>query len=280
MDRLATPLRYPGGKTKLYAYTKELIEYNNLVGCTYIEPFAGGAGLALKLLNNNVVSEIILNDINTNLYYFWNSALFSTTALINKILQANISIEEWYAQKQIFDNPSHYSEIEVGFSTLFLNRTNFSGILTAGPIGGKKQAGKYKIGCRFNKEKLIALIQAIGKNSDKIKFFNSDAINFLKDIKKLNVNHNSFTFIDPPYYIKGQDLYVNFYNHNDHENLKNQLTDLNLNWILTYDYTAEIENLYSDFNSQVYDLNYSAHARKKGTEIMIYSKNIKKINFI
>lgn len=278
MAKNVTPLRYPGGKTKLYNYTKNLIEYNNLVGCTYIEPYAGGSGLALKLLMNNIVSRIILNDINYNLYCFWSSALCHTDDLIAKIEGTKICIEEWHNQKDIFNNIKNYNELDIGFSTLFLNRTNFSGILNAGPLGGKKQNSKYKIDCRFSKDKIIKLIKNIGNYSDKIEFHNMDALDFIDYIKQ-NTFSKSLTFVDPPYYVKGQDLYINYYNHNDHENLRDKLVSSDLDWILTYDYAKEIEDLYSNFNYETYSLNYSANKAKLGQEIMIYSKNIDKIKF-
>ena len=278
MEKNVTPLRYPGGKTKLYNYTKSLIEYNNLVGCAYIEPYAGGSGLALKLLINNIVSKIILNDINYNLYCFWNSALYHTDSLIAKIEITDICIEEWYRQKNIFNNIDTYSELDVGFATLYLNRTNFSGILNAGPLGGKKQNSKYKIDCRFNKDKIIKLVKNIGTNSEKIEFLNMDALDFLDYIKQNKIT-NSLTFIDPPYYVKGQDLYINYYNHNDHENLRDKLISLDFNWILTYDYAKEIQDLYSNFDYETYSLNYSANKVKQGQEIMVYSNNIKKLEF-
>ena len=66
-----SPLRYPGGKTKLYSIVKEILNCNNLIGGTYVEPFAGGAGIAIKLLMNNDVSKIVINDIDPAIYYFW-----------------------------------------------------------------------------------------------------------------------------------------------------------------------------------------------------------------
>ena len=55
-----SPLRYPGGKSQLYDYVKRIIDYNDLLGETYVEPFAGGAGLAMKLLLNNDVKRMIM----------------------------------------------------------------------------------------------------------------------------------------------------------------------------------------------------------------------------
>lgn len=52
-----SPLRYPGGKGKMYNQTVKILKENNLIGCTYIEPFAGGANLALNLLFKGQVKK-------------------------------------------------------------------------------------------------------------------------------------------------------------------------------------------------------------------------------
>lgn len=280
MTRTLSPLRYPGGKTKLYKYTKRLIKNNNLVGCTYAEPFAGGCGLAIQLLHTNLVSKIILNDIDKSIYAFWDTALNSNEALIKKIETTNITIEEWHKQKEIQNNKATESLFDLGFSTLFLNRTNFSGIIKAGPIGGYKQNGSYKIDCRFNKKTTIKKLKLIYKYRDNIQFFNEDAIDFFNTLNELNQD-NLFIFLDPPYFEKGPGLYTNFYTEGDHIELANHVTNLNHNWIVTYDNVDKIKEIYEeyDLNYNEYDLRYSAQKKYKGTEIMFYSNDLIPIDF-
>ena len=149
-----SPLRYPGGKTQLSRYVRHLLDINN-VHNTYIEPFAGGFGVALELLFNNDVEQIVMNDFDPSIYSIWNMILHNRDEFISLIKNTPITIEEWFYQKDIRNKLKNDSNsIENAFATFFLNRTNVSGIISAGPIGGLKQQGKYKIDCRFNKEKL------------------------------------------------------------------------------------------------------------------------------
>ena len=178
----ASPLRYPGGKTKLYGVVKPIIERNIVGDCTYVEPFAGGAGLALKLLFNGDVQSLVLNDIDENIYAVWNACLTETEELCRLIDDCIPSIDEWSVQKQIYLNPDRHTLIERAFATLFLNRCNVSGVINGGPIGGKKQTGKYRIGARFVSESLIARVRQIGDNRDHISFYNREASDFLLNI--------------------------------------------------------------------------------------------------
>ena len=165
-----SPLRYPGGKYKLREYTQNLITTNNLTGCTYIEPFAGGAGLALSLLDDQLVSRLVLNDIDRSIYAFWHSVLYFTDDLCQRITDTAINMDIWYEQKAVQENKEHADLLDLGFSTFFLNRVNRSGILTGGVIGGYNQTGNYLMDCRFNKGDLINKIQK--KSMRKLSFCN------------------------------------------------------------------------------------------------------------
>lgn len=279
MAKTLSPLRYPGGKTKLYKYTKKLIIKNDLKGCSYAEPYAGGCGLALELLYNGIVSNLVLNDIDVSIYSLWKTILTNPHELINKIKLTNISIEEWHIQKNIYDTYKNndYSILDIAFSTLFLNRTNYSGILKAGPLGGKKQSGRYLIDCRFNKDKIIQKIELIHSLSDKIQFHNFDALDFLSLLNKSK--EETLIFMDPPYYEKGQELYINFYNPSDHMQLSDKITNSNHKWVITYDNVEQIKDLYQGFNQEVYNLNYSVQKKYKAKEIMIYSDDLIMVPF-
>lgn len=265
-----SPLRYPGGKLKLYNYINEIIQLNKLDGCCYIEPYVGGAGLALGLLIEKKVSKIIINDYDRSIYAFWYSILNNKKKFIEKIRNVDISIEEWYKQKKVQEDKEEANILDLGFSTFFLNRTNRSGIIKAGPIGGKKQESDYKIGCRFNKEDLIERIEKIYNHKKNIKIYNLDAIEFIKKIVNKQKNEN-LIFLDPPYFKKGPGLYTNFYKYDDHklisEIIKKELIG---KWVVTYDNSDEIKEMYKEKNMKEYSLNYSAHKQYKGSEIFIY----------
>jgi len=267
-----SPLRYPGGKNKTYSYIQHLIKKNDI--STYIEPFAGGAAVALRLLLNGDVKKIIINDYDRSIFSLWNVIIHDSERLIELIRNTPITIEEWYKQKEIQNRKESIDEISLAFSTLFLNRTNRSGIIKAGVIGGKDQTGEYKLDCRFNKEKIIEKIENIARQKRRIEIYNMDAKDFIfKVIKK---TRKSLTFFDPPYYDKGPDLYTNFYSHENHVELANIIHKAMRNryWILTYDVAEQIEFLYRKNRKEKYYLNYSVAKPTKGQEFMFFSRKI------
>ncbi|MFF2855578.1 DNA adenine methylase [Peribacillus sp. NPDC058002] len=271
-----SPLRYPGGKNKTYDYVKQLILQNNCT--TYIEPFAGGAAVAINLLLEGIVKKTIINDYDRSIYALWYSILNHPKELINLIIDTEITIDEWHLQKEVQKNKATASLLSLGFSTLFLNRTNRSGIIKAGIIGGKNQNGLYPMDCRFPKEKLVEKINSISNLKNQIELYNLDALDFIDQVIKKT--RKSFTFFDPPYYNKGPSLYTNFYENKDHLELSKKIqNDLkNRKWIVTYDNALEIKEMYSNLDFLEYYLNYSVQDKKKGIEYMFFSSNTKTVN--
>ncbi len=264
-----SPLRYPGGKTFLYPFFDKIIKNNHLKNITYIEPFAGGAGAALALLFLEKVDKIIINDLDKSIYSFWKSAVFNSSRFIEKIYSTPVSITEWKREKKIYLNPQS-DEFSLGFATFFLNRTNISGILDGGPIGGKDQKGKWKINARFNKKKLTEKIYQLSQYKNRIIVSNKDGLNLINNY--LN-KKNTFIYLDPPYYEKGSSLYLNHYNKNDHKMLADKLNQSpNSFWLLTYDNKKEIRSLYPLRRLINFSLNYNAYESRKGKEIMIFSE--------
>lgn len=268
-----SPLRYPGGKYKLYNYIAELVRVNDCT--TYIEPFCGGAAVAIELLLNGIVNKIIINDYDYTIYCFWYSILYETEAFIELIQNVDVSLQEWHAQKKIRNGIDDYDILEIGFSTFFLNRTNRSGIIDkAGPIGGLNQTGNYAIDCRFNKERLITEIRRIAEQREHIELYNMEALTFIEEV----VVHTkkSFVFFDPPYYGKGPELYTNFYAHGDHLNLsKAILTKLkNRKWVVTYDNVNAIKSMYRKVRSIEISLQYTLQEKRKSSEVMFFSRTV------
>ncbi|WP_370425875.1 DNA adenine methylase [Pantoea vagans] len=269
-----TPLRYPGGKGKLSYYLKEVIQHNSLLDCHYIEPFAGGAGVALELLMQEYVSKITINDYDPAIYSFWHSILNNSDDFCEKIECTEITMETWYQQREILRSNNYDDRLILGFAAFFMNRTNRSGILNAGVIGGKEQAGKWKLDVRFNKPDLIKRIKKIAGYKDRIFIKNEDTLDLLINLS-LKPHENTFMYLDPPYYVKGQELYRNFYEHQDHVDIKNQLIKMPvLHWVATYDNTKEIKEIYNNQKVIDFDLQYSAQSKRVGSEVMIYSDNL------
>lgn len=273
--RFSTPLRYPGGKAKFAPFVKDLMEVNNLSG-DYLEPFAGGAGVALDLLYNGYCKNIHINDFDLAVYNFWKSVATNTEEFLRILYQTPVTMEEWHKQKTILDNPMNYSDIEHGFAAFFLNRTNRSGILKGGVIGGKNQDGHYKLDARFNKENLSKRIEKIGDFSNRIKVYNLDALDLLNKVD-IMLPQDSLIYLDPPYYVKGQGLYRNFYIHEDHVQIRKALDRVRTKWIVSYDNCDEIKDIYAGYRQEDYELNYSAYYKMKGSEVMIYCDNLKTV---
>lgn len=263
-----SPLRYPGGKTFLFPFFDEVIKEHGLKNVIYVEPFAGGAGAALALLFLEKVDKIVINDLDKAIFSFWKSAIFNSDKFIKKIYATPITVEEWQKQKAIYNNPKS-GQFDLGFATFFLNRTNMSGILNGGLIGGIKQKGKYKIDARFNKKKLVEKIHQLSSYRNRILVFNKDGVKLIHDY--LN-KKNTFIYLDPPYYEKGAALYLNHYKKDDHKMLAEQLNqNATAFWLLTYDDKKEIKSLYENRKIVNFSLNYNAYESRQGQEIMIMS---------
>lgn len=277
-----SPLRYPGSKKKLVNHFKEIIIKNNLQGGIYAEPYAGGASIALSLLIEGYVSRIIINDNDRSIYAFWHSILNRTEEFCELIEKTPINIETWELQKETQTRKKTADLFSLGFSTFFLNRTNRSGILTAGAIGGLNQNGKWKIDARYNREDLINRIKEIVKHKKNIRVYHLDAIKLVKKLKNKLPTKTLFYF-DPPYFIKGKELYMNHYGQEDHVEIAEEIKKINgQKWVITYDSVRQIRELYKDYKPKKYYLRYSAGKSKIGEEIMINSKNMimPKINSI
>lgn len=262
-----SPLRYPGGKNRLVKFIKATIELNGLKGGTYIEPFSGGAAVALALAIDGYMERVVINDYDRSIYAFWHSILNHTDSFIDKIRSTPLSIEEWHAQRAIQQNKFNADLLDLGFSTFFLNRTNRSGVLKAGVIGGLNQKGPYKIDARCNKDQLIERIQLIAKHKDKFTLHNDDAINLLRRYR--NIAQKNLIYLDPPYYVKGRELYVNFFKDADHIALSQAIQQRrNMNWIITYDNHSFISSLYANAKVLSYAQSYSAGTTKQGAELL------------
>lgn len=264
-----SPLRYPGSKKKLVGFVQDVIATNDLLGGTYVEPFAGGASVALSLLYTEYVNNIIINDIDRSIYAFWFSVLNDTENLCKLIKDTQVSVDEWDKQRKIQDHKLESSCLELGFSTFYLNRTNRSGIIKGGIIGGRAQTGKWKIDCRYNKEDLIKRIEKVALYASRIELHNQDAIEFVTTIAP-NLDAKTLIYFDPPYYNQGAALYANFYTHESHKQLAEFICGLDCKWMLTYDYTPDIVALYRNMEKRLLTLSYTAAQKVKGCEMVAF----------
>ena len=269
-----TPLRYPGGKGKLTDFVKLILAQNSLIGGEYVEPYAGGAGIAINLLLDGYVRHVHLNDLNRSVYSFWRAIFESTEQFCNKISNTPITMHEWFLQKEIQLNPSKHSLFDLGFSTFFLNRTNRSGIIRAGVIGGKNQDGAWRLDARFNRRELVERIQALRAFRKQVSLYNFDAAAFLQQVLT-TLPRDALVYLDPPYFVKGHGLYENHYSLADHEKIADLVqAKVKHPWLVSYDDVAEICSLYAKCGSLTYSVSYSAQARYLGAEVMFFSRSL------
>ena len=271
MPNTPSPLRFPGGKTSIWRMIAKILTDNALEKGHYVEPYAGGCGLALSLMFRGYVHELYLNDIDRSIFTFWKAIIHHTDRFIAKVQETPVTMEEWHKQRSIQETGKNAKDFDLGFSTFYLNRTNRSGIiLKSGVIGGYHQQGKYKLDCRFNKDRLVEKIRRIAKYKHRIHLYNLDALEFIEKMDD-KLPGDTFYFIDPPYYVKGSALYTNFYELHDHEQVASRILGLKRPWVLTYDNSPIIRNLYRTRRQFKFNVSYSAARKRIGTELLITS---------
>jgi DNA adenine methylase len=269
---MASPLRYPGGKGSLYSRLRGLIRDSGLAGCTYVEPYAGGAGAGLGLLVTGQVEDVVINDLDPSVSAFWRALTSAPDEFIERILKVNLSVKEWRRQREVYLARDSDDLLGLGFATFYLNRTNHSGVLNAGPIGGLDQSGAYKIDARFNRSDLAERVRVLGLYADRIAVTSADGARVIKRYGKAK---NTFIYADPPYFEKAGSLYLNAFGAQDHEALAKVLNArAEGSWLLTYDDVPQVHELYPDRRRRTFSLHYSAHRVMKATEIAVLSDGL------
>lgn len=274
-NRLYSPLRYPGGKAPFAPFIAKMMEGNGVAGGHYLEPYAGGAGVALDLLFHGQASHIHINDADPAVYAFWVSVTQHSHALLKLLESTPVTIEEWFKWRSVLRDERKATLVEKGFATLFMNRTNRSGILKAGVIGGKNQDGDYKLDARFKKDVVAARILDIAKRAGGISVYCEDSLHLLNRCSEF-LPKRSLIYLDPPYYVKGKGLYRNYYQHDDHVAIAKtiQRKTFKWPWVVSYDNTEEICAMYRLSRALRYGLNYTAQRRYVGSEVMFFSQNL------
>ncbi len=264
-----TPLRYPGGKTRLASFLSRLIEGLDARGCTYLEPYAGGAGAALSLLADGTVKRIVINDLDPRINAFWRAITNQPDEFMRLFEAAPVTLKTWHQQRERYLQGDTSDIPALGFATFFLNRTNRSGVMNAGVIGGQQQSGNYRIDARYNKEELRRRLRFVSDNSHRITVLKRDGAAVLRTYLPKN---GTFAYVDPPYYAKGSYLYLNSLDEEAHAGLATVLRDRrDDNWVLTYDDAPEVRDLYRGLYQGTFELPYSAHVASRASERMVLS---------
>jgi DNA adenine methylase len=268
--RYLSPLRYPGGKGKLAAYVGRLIAAQPSRPNIYVEPYAGGAGVGLRLLFDEYVDEIVLNDLNPGVAAFWRTLFAEPDCLIARVRKCRLNVREWHRQRAIYDNGG--SDEQLGFATLYLNRTNRSGILGARPIGGLRQTGRWKLDARFDREMLSERIRRLATYATRVTVLEEDGAEV---VARYLGTPGVFIYADPPYLSQGDDLYLNTLRWGDHQRLANLLREAK-GWFLTYDADGRIvSELYAGLRCAVFRTSHTAAVQHVGQEYAIFSPHLR-----
>ena len=271
MDRFPSPLRYPGGKSRIFPFVSKLFYENDMIGFSYAEPYAGGSGLALRLLFNEYVNKIYLNDLDRSIHAFWKGVLEHTEELCEWIKRVDVTIKKWRHYKNVYLHPDDFTRLELAQATFFLNRTNVSGIITGGMIGGLAQRSKYNIDARFYRDESVAKIRRIATFKHRIELSNLDGVSFIDRLNKRK--EKIFIYLDPPYFDKAGELYMNHYVSADHKKLSRHVGKLQKRWMVSYDDHDFILNLYPDNKKVRHSLARWA-SNQRGDEILIFADTV------
>jgi DNA adenine methylase len=267
-----SPLRYPGGKSALFGLVSEFVRRNHASGGTYVEPYAGGAGLALGLLLSEQVERVVINDLDPAIYSFWRAVTEHSESFMGQLASVELSVDEWHRQREVYLSADANDALRLGFATFYLNRTNRSGVLNAGVIGGQDQSGNYKMDARFNRDALLEKCRLISLYASRITVTNQDGRDTIVEHAS---QANTLTYADPPYYEKGSLLYLNAFDEQDHASLAELLNrEAGGNWILTYDAHPAVEAMYQDrrrFDVEVY---YSVRDVRRTAELLVVADSV------
>lgn len=269
--KTCSPLRYPGGKSAMAGLLAGIRRLNGLGEHVIAEPFAGGAGASLALLYLEETYEIHINDADPAIYDFWWSVVNDISPFLDMLEKALVNMSEWHRQRDVYRNQGNVSRLHRGFATFYLNRCNRSGIIMkGGPIGGVRQTGKWKLDARFNRDELRRRCEKIAEYRDRINVSCRDGIDFINTLD----DRSTFYFIDPPYYVKGNTLYLNALKEEYHAALADRLKAMNnAAWVLTYDDCPQIRRMYQDWATiRPFSLRYAAAERRAGKEVLIVPK--------
>lgn len=271
-DRFPSPLRYPGGKGKIANFLKLVFVTNKFVGLEYVEPYAGGASVALSLLYEDYASHIHINDLNRSVHAFWHCVLERPDELCALIEDTPVTMAEWHSQRLVQSQPDP-DELKLAFSTFFMNRTNRSGIIEGGVIGGKDQGGEWSLDARYNRQDLMQRIKRVARFRSRITLTRLDAAQLLRE-RLASAPNRALVYLDPPYYVKGDGLYEDFYLHEHHEEIRTLVNQLSDPWVVSYDAAPQILTMYGAATSIRYSLSYSANGRYKGSEVMYFAPGL------
>ena len=300
--------RYPGGKAKIkndiVGRIKRYYEDNHCYDdCQYVEPFFGAGAIGMHFMETSPIKKVFISDYDPAISAFWDTVIFMPDTLCQMVDEFKPSTDAFFKFKELLTSQKIFNKmrfsssrkesVEVAFAKLALHQISYSGLgpMSGGPLGGVSQKSKYKIDCRWNPDNIKKNIRRSHQILSSVDLYQggcreldfSYAIDIQKDKREweesgVTVTHkteypkNRFFYLDPPYYVKGKELYQYSFTEEHHKDLMTMLKKIEYPWILSYDACTEIKDLYKWASILEIDLTYTINAKEKGrvkTEFLI-----------
>lgn len=258
--------RYPGGKTRFLPAIRAKLLPLVAKADVYADYFVGGGSVLIDIAMHSPSIKLLANDKDKMIYSFWAVIASGKVDALIKLLDRTPTIDEFYKLREA----EPCCEVERAFYAVYFNRTTFSGIGDAGPIGGEKQSSKYTIDCRYNRHTLIRGVETLARIMAGRLTVTND---YITDIEPDNA---AAKYYDPPYYAKGKELYRVWMTHDEHKQLAEALSQAR-GWVASYDDCEPITNLYRFANIERLGARYSIGGKKTSwagkTELLICAMN-------
>jgi DNA adenine methylase len=269
------PFRYPGGKGKLAANPmfRSLLDPLLVSADTFYEGFLGSASITLDVALRYPNMKFVATDYDFTISGFWELIGTGTDAQVQELIALIAQPPTVELFRALRAKPP-VTLVERAYHAIFFNRTTFSGIAMAQPIGGFKQTSKWTINCRYNAPLLQKKVQNLRTLlAGRLTVTNEDAILWLQRIPA-----GVPLYLDPPYFVKGDALYPVKMDDMQHGKLADVLAT-RTNWIMSYDICDEIREKYTFAKLIELGFRYSINGKKtewKNTnEFLIVSPEIK-----
>ncbi|MCD4746606.1 MAG: DNA adenine methylase [Bacteroidales bacterium] len=268
---IKSPLRYPGDKSRAVKIIATLVpEFDE-----FREPFLGGGSVFVYFKQKYPNRKYWINDIYQNLYYFWKQTQQNPNKLIAQIQQWKDKFENLPASRHggkelhryLIENIEKFDDLKKAAAFFSFNRITFSGTSES---GGFSNAAFERRFTQSSIERVKALLTILDKN---VLITNLDYQQVIE-----TKGENVFIFLDPPYYSatksalygKNGNLHKTF----DHERFAEVLKNTKHKWLITYDDSEYIKNLFSFANINEWNLTYGMrnvgkNGNQSGKELFI-----------
>jgi DNA adenine methylase len=274
---IKSALRYPGGKSRAIKYILPMIKKVSFT--EYREPFIGGGSVFLAVKQNiKNINKFWINDINYDLYCFWKILKNKPDELYCAIIDIKNSWENGRDLYNYYMQDANYTEFERAVRFFVLNRITFSGTVDSGGYSEQAFKKRFTISSIERMKKMNSLL------TDDVFITNYDYEKVIfKKTDDDKDGSNVFIFLDPPYfksrksrlYGKNGHLHQTF----DHERFAKNMKKCKYKWLITYDDSPEIRELFDFANIEEYTLqygmnNYKQKKAEKGKELFIFNYSI------